>query len=314
MAEARRPPPVVTIVDPRRPRPLPDAVVAPEPSRVHLPLRRDERLLAALALLLLLVGGSRASALRTDARLHSRLASLRAAAVPTGGGPVLGTTSFMVLELVIAGARDEALPLRGFRVDGGWRVTAAEPRAFGVGQRLFLRHSIDCRRPMVPPHQLSFDVAIGSAQRTLLVPLRGPVDRRVTDLAEVCGQLGPAGALLVAASSGPEPVAVELVNRGLDDLVVEQLRVDGFSLRASRALPLLLPGRAPGVLRFPSLVRTRLLLGATVTDCPRARLRLLRPGPVGALVRGRTGRVQVDLGVPEVEGLLRRAWSAACPV
>jgi hypothetical protein len=306
VAEAPRPPPVVTIVDPRHPAALQDPEVA-EPTRLRLPLRRDERLLLVLVLLLLLVGVTQAVALRADQRLRARLDSLRATAVPTGGGPVLGSRSFMVLEVVIAGARDEALPLRGFRVDGGWRVTAAEPRAFGIGQRLFLQHSLDCRSPVVPPRRLS------SAHRTLVVPVRGPVDERVTDLAEVCGRIGPAAALLVVGSSGPDPVALELVNRGLDDLAVEALRVEGFALRPDRPLPLPLPGRAPGVLRFLSLPRTRLVLAAVVTDCPRARQRLLRSAPVAAVVRGPRQRVLVDLPVPEVEGLLWRAWSAGCP-
>jgi hypothetical protein len=308
---------VVTVVDPRHPGPLRDVLVAVDPPSPRLPLRPPERLLGVAVLLLLLVALAGARALHAGQRETGRLAALHLVAVPTGGGPVLGSRdSFMSLELLLTGSPDEALPLRRFGVDHGWRSTGAEPRAFATGQRLFLRHPLDCGREVVLPQRLTLLVAVGGAARTLLVPVAQAAAGTVADLREVCGRLTVAQSLSLVSSRGPVPVVLELANTSLDGLTLEALRADGFAFRAVPPLPLRLEGRAAGILRFGALTRHRLRVEAAVTDCTRARASLLRgagrAGVVDAVVSRPGERAAATLAGQGLEVLLQQKWLAAC--
>jgi hypothetical protein len=317
------PAPVVTIVDPVHPGTVHDVVVAPTATRPRR-LRPRERLVLALLLAVLAVALAAARDLRTSQRQTAQLAALHLVAIPSAGGPVLGSHPRMTVVLRLAGDGQLALPLRRFAAEGGWRPLGIPPRAFAVGQEVGLRHDLSCEEDLRLPAGVTLWVDLDGDERVLHVPVaRHLAPGGLLDLTAVCGALPASEAVVLSSSSvtarGPRAeVLLRLVNTGVDDATVWAVRYPGFAFRATTPMPLRLAGRARAPLSYAELVEHPLLLDAQVAACGPARAALDDAEQSGApdllevTVQGGDARATTHLDVPGLESFLAQAWVLTC--
>lgn len=324
MAEEQRPTPVVTIVDPACPAPVHDVLDPPVRRLSNL-----ERGLVAAVVLLLLAGASSVQHLQHERRLervatHLQLAAALSRLAPPArfSRPVFGYVA------TVTGDPRTDVQLRDLRVDGGWHVTS---RSLTLVQdattEVTLSHDIDCSAVVPPPTTLTLRTTVpGDRTRdTKVVIDPGDPELLGTDQAPYCGEVEPGAALLIVAADLSRlgvrvTVTVELANLSVHDLVVTDVTFPGFTFRPSRPLPLPLPARAAGVLRFDELVSHPLMLEATVSSCGLARAALDtaeqsgQPDLVTFFVRN-AGNDVVEESPRDVRGIesyLEARWASSC--
>jgi hypothetical protein len=321
-----RPPPVVTIVDPAHPGPIVDLHAEPEASR-RTPLTAAERLLTLALATLLLAGTATAHTQRAQQHVRDLVAGLRLAAVVTSAGTSRGPGApSLVVDVALSSDETADVTLGSVEADHGWQLIGAAPRVLvhGSGASLTFEREMDCRSTVLAPEHLSLQVTVAGARtRTLDVAVAADLMGVGSESASLCGDLDAVESLVVLSSSvtsfgNHSAIAAGLANIGVQSLTVQDVRVAGFTFKPSRPLPLVVPGREPGVLRPERLVVHELDLDARVSSCVIARDALHTSEYLGApdvievFVVGRGTRHLVPVEVRGIEAFLARQWQITC--
>jgi hypothetical protein len=313
-------------VDPAHPGPLVDVQATPT-DMISTRLTTAERLVCLALAGLLLAGTAAAHAQRAQHRLSDLVNGLRLAAAVTSSGPSRGPGApGLVVEVTLSSDNTADVRLGSVVADNGWLLIGAAPRILvhGSGTNLTFERELDCTATVPAPGRLSLQVTVaGASTRTLQVAVADDVAGVAPESAALCGDLDAVESLVVLSSSvmtvrNHSAIGAGLANIGLEKLVVSDVRFGGFTFRPTRPLPLVLPGRAPGVLRLEHLATHQLRLDARVANCALAQDSLHTAEYLGApdviefVVSGRGSRRVVSLEVRGVEAFLARQWHVTC--
>jgi hypothetical protein len=249
VADAKRPAPVVTIVDPTRPGDLVDVLGTP-----------DERpgisaVQAILAAILLVLGvGIPAAVVQTQDRHREQQRAKVALQRSTFALELFGVASNHRVALVFAlGGSGRVV---GTDVQGGaWRAVGSSltiDRLSARGAAVSLSTPVNCTGEIVPPTAARAVLELKGQRRTVDLLAGTEVAAIVRNTAqEACGQVAASKALLVQASASRTvgetvELDVRLTNRSVHDVRIAAFTVDGVGVTVDRQLPLLLPKRMEG--------------------------------------------------------------------
>lgn len=319
MAQPSRPAPVLTIVDPARPGPLHET----EPRRPPARLRRGEQLLVVALVLLLVAATTTSRQLRAEHRFARQLRELGLQASLSVAGLTARGLPLLVVQVEVLGDPRADVALDAVGADGGWQLNGSTQRlAHGGSETLTFTHAVTCAHPTAPPRTVRVTARLADGRHRVLVL---PVGQELVtlDQAAVCGDLDATRALELSSSTVVREgtrtaLVVRFTNRGLDDLRVLAVRFPGFALMPRTALPVVLPGRAPGVLRRTPEHVVPVELVARLTSCAlagqalRERVRRGEPDLLEVLVDGRGGKGSAVVDVQGVLAFLDDDWRSRC--
>lgn len=284
----------VTVVDPLHPYQA--------QGTTRSPWSRQERLLAVVIGLVLLVGVVATRTLRAAA-------SFGTTATPINVTTVIGERGSIQVDLAFTTDGTVPLRVRSITADRGWTAVRLPPQT-GNGIPFSLQHDVTCSGQLRLPSRLR--VAVDGSP--LLVPVRaGSV--RLPDSCDPFPSPLHAVSTSVVREGDRAEVSVELVNVSTHDVAVTGIRAGGFSFTGTAPLPVRLPGRSRnGPLVVAELDAQLLRVVADVTQCGEVRAGLDNavgsghPDLLAVQVAGKEQQVEV----PGIEAYLEQQWRAAC--
>ncbi len=255
MAQEPRPAPVLTIVDPSCPGTLVDVVEGHEPREPFRP-SLVQLIAGALALLLTVSLGAVADQRGELAQVDRRLiGALSMVGFHNGlAGAIEAPTSLDYLFVLVA-PEPSLLDVRSVSVMGaGWRArTGVTHPVFPPGRDvLALSHDVDCGRPILARPEAVVTVAAGRHRRAVTLDLDPQFLSAVRQSQRAaCGDVDAGEALQVVAGSARRSgdrllVDLGLTNTSIYPVQVTGLSIEGLSVVASPAAPLVLAGREAG--------------------------------------------------------------------